>query len=593
MRLVWLIVCLKLTAGLNVLFHASVIGQSHISFLDTAVNVLAKYGHSVDMIFAVYNDMVDIRFTASIRRNYTYGYSEKHYWKNRTPHLANPFIKPPRPLIDLKGFDLLAIELCKIGINDGNLLEFIKEGHYDIGITNDYEPCGTILFKAAGVPVVASYVPTPLFFSQVVSAGLPMPTSVYGTTLYPEHDGSMYDKTFHLIRSAYFHYVWYPFILKSYDQASRAKFGHDFPSAEELERNIDIVFANSNEIIEQPRPISHKIKYIGGMGVKKAKPLSNQLVAILESSQKGVVLFSFGTQVRTTAIPVEIRKNFLEAFKHFPEYAFIWKYDNLTEDALDFGGAENVHRLEWLPQTDLLNHRVKLFISHMGMNSFLETSESGVPVLSIPLFIDQQHNSQNAAFLEMGLIVNRNEITVENLVKTLKKLLGERKYGQNAAKIAKLIRNKPEQPEEVFVKWIEFAANHPGLHKIFNLPGAEMGPFLYYSGDVIVFILLINFIVGITIFTIFAIFCLLLTVFADVDELIDPTDGQRNAYESIRKLKKCLDKVDRKRVQRVCEGKKGVERDKCVLMYTHQIMPTLKECVENTKSAARRVHTEL
>lgn len=51
-------------------------------------------------------------------------------------------------------------------------------------------------------------------------------------------------------------------------------FGPTFPSAEEIERNVDIILVNSNEIIEKPRPVSHKIKYIGGMGKKKAQPLN-------------------------------------------------------------------------------------------------------------------------------------------------------------------------------------------------------------------------------------------------------------------------------------------------------------------------------
>lgn len=111
---------------------------------------------------------------------------------------------------------------------------------------------------------------------------------------------------------------------------------------------------NSNEIIEKPRPISHKIKYVGGMGKKKAKPLSKELDALLDSSLKGVVIFSFGTQVPTKKVPIEIRRNFVNAFKMFPDFLFIWKYDNLTEDSEMFGEAPNIHRLEWLPQTDLL-----------------------------------------------------------------------------------------------------------------------------------------------------------------------------------------------------------------------------------------------
>ncbi|PIC35644.1 hypothetical protein B9Z55_014939 [Caenorhabditis nigoni] len=49
-----------------------------------------------------------------------------------------------------------------------------------------------------------------------------------------------------------------------------------------------------------------------------------------------------------------------------------------------------------------------------------------------------------------------------------------------------MMLEKPEQSEKLFVDWVEYAARNPGLHKILNLPGAELTPFWYYSGDVIV-----------------------------------------------------------------------------------------------------------
>lgn len=67
-------------------------------------------------------------------------------------------------------------------------------------------------------------------------------------------------------------------------------------------------------------------------------------------------------------------------------------------------GVANVFNMAWLPQTDLLRKffiweekimnfsddlRVVAFISHMGLNSFTETSFAGVPVVAVPMFTDQ------------------------------------------------------------------------------------------------------------------------------------------------------------------------------------------------------------
>ncbi|CAI2351142.1 unnamed protein product [Caenorhabditis sp. 36 PRJEB53466] len=471
---------------LNVLFYVSAIAHSHIPFHNTAINVMLERGHTVDLVIAQYNEMVKIIIPKGVRRKYSFGYDDPNYWDKNAMHLFNIFEKKPTPFAEFLKFDESALDLCETAVKDSSLLEYIKEGHYDIGISSDYDPCANVIMHAAGVPAKASLIPTPMFQPQVVSAGIPSPASLYGTVLHPKPDDSLFYRAFDLIRHTYNIYFVTPRHMQKYNRLVQKAFGPTFPDVSEIQRNVDIILTNSNEIIEKPRPISHKIKYIGGMGKKKSKPVSKELDSLLASAPRGVVLFSFGTQVPTKKVPVELRRNFANAFKHFPDYLFLWKYDNLTDDSELFADIPNIHRLEWLPQTDLLgDHRVKAFISHMGLNSFLETAAAGVPVLAIPLFIDQQHNAYNAAAREMGVIVDRDRLTVDNLVAALTELLSNSKYGQNAQIISQMMVQKPEQAEQLFYEWIEFAANNPGLHKVFNLPGAELTPFWYYCIDVL------------------------------------------------------------------------------------------------------------
>ncbi|ULT96903.1 hypothetical protein L3Y34_005022 [Caenorhabditis briggsae] len=478
---------------LNILFYVSVIAQSHIPFHNTAIKILLDRGHTVDLVVAHLNEMVKVHFPAGVRQNYTFGYEDPNFWSKNALHLFNIFEKKPIPIAEFLAFDDLTYQLCENVVRNPNLLEYIKKGKYDIGLSSDYDPCANTIMHAGGVPVKASMIPTPMFQPQIYSAGLPTLASLYGTVLYPKSDESFFSRLFHLVRHTYNIYFVTPKLMNRYNSLLSKTFGPTFPTVEEIERNVDLVLVNSNEIIEKPRPISHKIKYIGGMGKKKAQPLSKEFNGILDSAPKGVVLFSFGTQVPTKKVPIEVRRNCVAAFKKFPEFLFLWKYDNLTDDAEMFENVQNIHRVEWLPQTDLLgDHRVKAFISHMGLNSYLELAAAGVPVLSIPLFIDQHHNALNAAAREIGVTVEKDEVTVENMVDALQKLLFDPKYERNAKMISKMMLEKPEQSEKLFVDWVEYAARNPGLHKILNLPGAELTPFWYYSGDVLVVIFIIS-----------------------------------------------------------------------------------------------------
>lgn len=82
----------------------------------------------------------------------------------------------------------------------------------------------------------------------------------------------------------------------------------------------------------------------------------------------------------------EKKKAFASAFKQFPEYHFIWKY----ESVLNLKLSSNVMILPWVKQNDILAHpKLKAFISHCGGLSTQEASWYGIPVIGIPFFADQ------------------------------------------------------------------------------------------------------------------------------------------------------------------------------------------------------------
>jgi UDP:flavonoid glycosyltransferase YjiC (YdhE family) len=119
---------------------------------------------------------------------------------------------------------------------------------------------------------------------------------------------------------------------------------------------------------DHPRPITHKIHYIGGVAVKKPNPTHQpQIEAIYQQASKGVILLSMGSIVNAQLMPMQLKSAFIHAFKQFPQYSIIWRFQPGPNDTALFAQAPNVYTVSWMDQTSLLNdERTKLFISHCG-----------------------------------------------------------------------------------------------------------------------------------------------------------------------------------------------------------------------------------
>lgn len=72
--------------------------------------------------------------------------------------------------------------------------------------------------------------------------------------------------------AGYYYHEW--LIVPKITNVFRSKFESDFIDLGEKMSQSSFAFINSDELVDFPRPISHRIVYVGGIGVASVKPLN-------------------------------------------------------------------------------------------------------------------------------------------------------------------------------------------------------------------------------------------------------------------------------------------------------------------------------
>lgn len=176
-------------------------------------------------------------------------------------------------------------------------------------------------------------------------------------------------------------------------------------SVYELAKLHKIILINHDLAIDMAEQFPANVIGVGGLQIEPAKDLNSDYEAIMTHSKAGVVLFSLGTNMPMHLLDDDILTAIFKTFERFPEYTFLCKYILDTPPAR--GMPANVVLRKWIPQNDVLaSNRTKLFITHGGLLSTQEAVWHAVPMLGIPLFVDQFLVSVGEYIYMQGKIIN-------------------------------------------------------------------------------------------------------------------------------------------------------------------------------------------
>ncbi|CAI2351044.1 unnamed protein product [Caenorhabditis sp. 36 PRJEB53466] len=494
------ITCLKTAAtGLErpkkVLVFLPISGHSHLKFMGTISSILQDEGYNVTLLMPLLD--FGLRDTTPLVRkiknrivvdpseelteavqDFQNGGGRESTWTMNSGILG--FLRVGTKVANI------AKTSCKNVFQNKQLVDYLRDQHFDVAVAEPLFSCGFALFDHLGIETTVS---------TDSHLGLEVSKIAHGASITTSYlpavfsSGSERMGLLGRVKNYVESYFNYHFNSKIYENELEA-IKELYPNGKdwrELLRKNAYMFVNSNPQMDIPSPRTSKFVDIGGIssGPLKQERLPSEYDQML-SLRKNNVLISFGTNAKSIYMSDEMKEALVQTFESMPDTTFIWKYENTTVDIVKKYNRRinNVMLTEWMPQTALLaDPRLSLFVTHGGLGSTNEVAFSGKPSVMVPVFGDQTRNARMLERHGVALLLTKHELSDMKKVRvTIRKMLRDKSYSMKAERLAQMLRNQPESPRDIFTKYFNFVARFGKPHGL-DSAAAEMSFIEFYYLD--------------------------------------------------------------------------------------------------------------
>ncbi|XP_041968423.1 UDP-glucosyltransferase 2-like [Aricia agestis] len=266
--------------------------------------------------------------------------------------------------------------------------------------------------------------------------------------------------------------------------------GVSLPTYYEALHNISILFVNGHPAYEPVKSMPPNVVDIAGYHISEALPaLPKDLQELLDSAKNGVIYFSMGTAFKSTMFPNQTKAELVKLFGKLP-YTVLWKFEEQLENL-----PNNLHIKPWMPQSAILAHpNLKVFITHGGLLSKLESLHHGVPTVNVPVFGDQPSNAAQSERAGHALKVELNDNLAANVEEALRKIMDDDSYYNKAKYLSGLFRNRLVPPSKLIQYYTEIAIKTKGAYHL-RSPALMYKWYQLWMLDQLVFFMFIVYII--------------------------------------------------------------------------------------------------
>ena len=229
------------------------------------------------------------------------------------------------------------------------------------------------------------------------------------------------------------------------------------------------------------RPTIPTVVPIGHVIIRDGSPLPPDLEEFFVGSPDGVIVVSFGSW--TAILPEAVISKLMEAFSNI-DMRIVWKPHGHHQAHT---WPQNVRVVEKLKLNDLLAHyKTRLFISDCGLVNVIEAVSNGVPIVGVPIALDQPSNCAVVKSRGFGEVLPFASFTPSQMVAAVTMVLTHDTYSENVGSAALVTHEITTECQASGAFWVEHVMLHGSRH--LRSAASDLTWSQFYCLDLIIFL---------------------------------------------------------------------------------------------------------
>lgn len=457
------------TQSNRILFLAPISSKSHKNFYMGIVNALADRGSQVTIV----SPFRPSKIRENVREILVPGMSLHNY----IPNLFKGKTAGPMALMSA------APTLCSEALGKEEVQALLKEEFDVVLISIFISHCFLSIVHKMQVPFIWVSPAGPVGASDQVIGNPMFPSFTGFTLLEAKHPLSFTERAISTFGETLSSFMMTHVITSWADDVCRSRglCPDDMPSLVEMQFGASLCIQNHVRTLDNPaRPLVPNAIAAGGIHCRPAQPLPQDLEEWVQGAgEDGFIFFSLGSAVVPSDMPEEYRQVLVKVFGSLKQRV-LWKWDQ--EDMPDL--PPNVRLGKWLPQQDILGHAsLRLFMTHGGQLSTMESTYHGIPVLGLPVMGDQHTNMVQVAREGWGKVIFWDQLSEEVLTEGIHSVMDDQSMRQEAKRRSGVMKDQPQPAGEVASYWVNYVIRHKGAPHL-RSPVVAMAWYQVYNVDV-------------------------------------------------------------------------------------------------------------